>query len=109
METANEDPARGGIEKSIYATGNCISRGGLEKNTLKVLDLKAEIALLKDDNDRKVNILVNVNLKDLEYLRKYNFVLKQDIVKPIDQKFRIRETLTPSMCADNSTNTIDQL
>ena len=40
----------------------------------KVMDLKAEIATLKDENDRKVNILVKVHLKELEDLRKKNYV-----------------------------------
>ena len=34
------------------------------------MDLRAEIATLKDENDRKVKMLVKVHLKELEDLRK---------------------------------------
>ena len=36
----------------------------------KVLGLKGEIVLLKDDNYRKVNILVKIHVKELEDLKK---------------------------------------
>ena len=50
------------------------------------MDLKAEIATLKDENDRKVNILVKVHLKELEDLRKENYVLKQEIAKRFESE-----------------------
>ena len=40
-------------------------------NTIKDIEsLKAEIAILKEENDKKINILVKVHLRELEELNK---------------------------------------
>ena len=54
-------------------------RKEIDKCNELVLDLKAEIAQINDENDRKVNILVKVHLKELNDLRKENNALKQQI------------------------------
>ena len=54
-------------------------RKEIDKCNELVLDLKAEIAQINDENDRKVNILVKVHLKELNDLRKENNVLKQQL------------------------------
>ena len=51
----------------------------IDKCSEIVLDLKSEIAKLNDENDRTINILVKVHLKELNDLRKENNVLKQQI------------------------------
>ena len=47
----------------------------IDETYKKALDLKADIATLKDENYRKVNFLVKVHLKEMDDLRKENLVL----------------------------------
>ena len=69
-----------------------------------------EIALLKDENDRKVNVLVKVNLKELKDLRKETEEQKEIVKdesdishkKYVQEKRRIslRINVIPAVCLE---------
>ena len=56
-------------------------------NTIKDIEsLKAEIAILKEENDKKINILVKVHLRELEELNKEIITNKDAAVAALEIK-----------------------